>query len=83
MGPGFGEKLLPSLAKLGFVALILGVIFLFLRILFGPGGRFRDKEMDRQAEEMRKREMAELDAKYARGEVSDLEYRWEKKRIMS
>lgn len=82
-GPGFGERLLPSLAKLGFVALILGAIFLFLRILFGPGGRFRDKQMDKEAEEMRQRELKDLEERYERGEVSDIEYRYEKKRILS
>lgn len=71
---GYGDHLLPSLARLAFVTLIMGVILLFLRFLFGPGGPLRDKEMDREAEEEIKRERAELEAMFARGEISELEY---------
>ena len=41
---GYGEHILPSVARLVFVALIFGAIMLFLRLLFGPGGPLRDKE---------------------------------------
>ncbi len=71
---GYGEQLLPSLARLAFVTLILGVILLFLRVLFGPNGYFRDKEMDREAEEQRVLERATLDKMLADGDISQLEY---------
>lgn len=72
---GYGDHLLPSLARLAFVTLIMGVILLFLRLLFGPGGPLRDKEMDREAEEQIKQERAELEDKFARGEISEIEYK--------
>lgn len=78
---GYGEQWLPMFARIGFMLLILGAIALFLRLLFGPRGIFRDKEMDREAEELRKRELAELEAEYARGEWSERQYLREKRRI--
>jgi len=76
---GYGEQLLPSLARLLFVALILGAILLFLRILFGPGGRFRDEELDREAREQTERERAELKEQLDKGEISEIEYKMKMK----
>ena len=80
-GPGYGQSWLPNLARLAFAAAILGVIFLFLRLLFGPNGRFRDKDLDREAEEQRARELEDLERRREAGEVSEAEYTWEKRRI--
>lgn len=80
---GYGEQLLPAVARMLFVALILGAIMLFLRFLFGPNGRFRDKEMDREAEAERERERAEVQARFDKGEISEFEYTMEMKRLRS
>lgn len=76
---GYGEHLLPALARMAFVILIFAVILLFLRTLFGPGGRLRDPELDREAEEERRRERAELDEQLAKGEISEFEYKMKMK----
>ncbi|MEF2229753.1 MAG: SHOCT domain-containing protein [Pseudodesulfovibrio sp.] len=72
---GYGEHLLPAVARMIFVALIMGGVLLFLRFLFGPGGRLRDEEMDREAEAERRRERAELDEQLAGGKISEMEYK--------
>jgi len=71
---GFGEHILPSIARLAFVTLIMGGIALFLRVLFGPNGFFRDEEMDREAVEMIKQERAELKKQLEKGEITEFEY---------
>lgn len=80
---GYGEQLLPSLARLAFVTIILAAILLFLRFLFGPGGWLRDEELDREAEEERRIERAELDALLAKGEISELQYQMKMKSLES
>lgn len=80
---GYGEHILPAIARMAFVSLIFGVIILFLRVLYGPKGIFRDKEMDREADEMRRQEKEELDAQFERGELTELEYKIKLKRIES
>lgn len=80
---GYGEHILPAIARMVFVSLIFGVIILFLRVMFGPKGFFRDEEMDREAEVMRKEQKAELDAEFARGEITELEYKIKLKGIES
>ena len=42
-----------SLATYAFSALILALICVFLRLLYGPGGIWRDKELEREAQETR------------------------------
>lgn len=71
---GYGEQLLPAIARMVFVTMIFGVIILFLRVLFGPNGFFRDEEMDREAEEEIRQEKAELEEQLANGEISEVEY---------
>lgn len=78
---GFGGDWQTTLATFAFSALILAVICVFLRLLFGPRGIWRDKEMDREADEMRRREHAELDARYRAGRVSEAEYKTKKRAI--
>ncbi len=80
---GYGEHILPSIARMVFVSLIFGAIILFLRVLFGPNGYFRDEEMDREADEMRAKEKAVLDAEFERGEVDEMEYQIKLKKIES
>ena len=72
---GYGEHILPAIARMVFVAMIFGVIILFLRVLFGPNGYFRDEEMDREAEEERKQERAELKKQLANGDISEVTYK--------
>ena len=76
---GYGEHLLPALARMVFVALIIGAILLFLRVLFGPGGKLRDPELDREAEIERQKERAELEEQLAKGEISEMEYKMKMK----
>lgn len=74
-GPGYGDTLLPALARLLFAAAILGVILLFLRLLFGPKGIWRDKELEAEAEQERLEEIEELNNKLKNKEISELEYK--------
>lgn len=78
---GYGEHIGPAIARMVFVAMIFGVIILFLRVLFGPKGFLRDEEMDREAEEERRQERAELEAKLASGEISEFEYKLKMKSL--
>lgn len=80
-GPGYGD-FWASATKMLFVAAILGVIVIFLRVLFGPNGKFRDHELDREAVEMRAEAIAQLDADLEAGKISELDYKFKKKRIM-
>ncbi len=79
--PGYGQHWTVVLAKLAFISLILGLIFLYVRFLFGPNGRFRDKELDREAEEQRINELEELERDHDAGRISDMDYKWRKKRL--
>ncbi len=45
-GPGYSEGWISVTLKFLLIAVILGGIALFLRLLFGPGGPLRDKEFD-------------------------------------
>lgn len=78
---GYGEHIGPAIARMAFVMLIFGAILLFLRVLFGPGGCLRDEEMDREAEEETRRERAELEEKFAKGEISEFEYKMKMKAL--
>ncbi|MBI9079141.1 MAG: SHOCT domain-containing protein [Pseudodesulfovibrio sp.] len=78
---GYGEHILPSIARLVFVTLIMGAILLFLRILFGPNGYFRDEEMDREAKEQLEQERIELEEIYSRGEITEDDYMIRMKRL--
>jgi len=72
---GFGESFAPAIARMVFVSLIFGAIILFLRVLFGPNGYLRDEEMDREAEEMIKKERAEVEEEFANGDITEVEYK--------
>lgn len=72
---GYGEHILPSIARMVFVTLILGIIFLGLRFLFGPGGPLRDKELEEEAREQTRKEREELEQLLEKGEISEIEYK--------
>ena len=78
---GYGGDWQTSLATYAFSALILGVICVFLRLLYGPKGIWRDKEMDREAEAMTRRELQELAAQYSRGQISKRLYEAKKRSL--
>ncbi len=78
---GYGEHILPAIARLAFVTIIMGGIILFLRVMFGPNGYFRDEEMDREAEEQTQREKAQLDELLAKGEITENEHTIRVKRL--
>ncbi|MFH1913073.1 MAG: SHOCT domain-containing protein [Pseudomonadota bacterium] len=72
---GYGEHILPAIARMGFIILIFAVIIVFLRVLFGPKGYLRDKEMDREAREQTAAERADLEERLAQGEITEIEYK--------
>lgn len=78
---GYGEHILPSIARLVFVSLIIGSIILFLRVMFGPNGYFRDEEMDREAAEQTAKEVAQLDELLANGKIDENEHAIRVKRL--
>lgn len=78
---GYGGDWQTSLATYAFSALILGAICLFLRLLYGPKGIWRDKDMDREAEAMRQRELRDLEAQYSRGQISQKLYELKKRSL--
>jgi uncharacterized membrane protein len=51
------------------------VILLFLRLLFGPGGPLRDKELEEEARRETEQERAELKEQFEKGEISEAEYK--------
>ncbi|MHC1701241.1 MAG: SHOCT domain-containing protein [Humidesulfovibrio sp.] len=78
---GFGGDWETTLATYAFSALILGAICLFLRALYGPKGIWRDKEMEREAEEAKRKELSQLEASFRSGRISELEYTLKKRAI--
>jgi putative membrane protein len=78
---GYGGDWQTTLATFAFSALILTVICVFLRLLYGPHGIWRDKEMDREAAEARRRAHADLDAAYRAGRINEARYQLEKRAI--
>lgn len=76
--PGYGD-FWSSVFKFVYVAVILGLIFLFLRVLFGPKGIFRDKEMDREAAQARAEALEDLKREYEAGEITELDYKLRKR----
>ena len=78
---GYGEHIFPAIARLLFVSLIIGGILLFLRLLFGPGGPLRDKELEAEAREETRREREETQALFDKGEISEMEFKMRMKRL--
>jgi len=78
---GFGGDWQTSLATYAFSAVILAAICVFLRLLYGPKGIWRDKEMEREAEEARARELAQLEADLRSGRITQLQYTRKKKAL--
>lgn len=76
-GAGFTAGWLMTLSKFVFIGLILGLIMLALRILFGPRGPLRDKDLEREAEEEKQRISEAMDIlrkRLAAGEISEEEF---------
>ncbi|MFP4168168.1 MAG: SHOCT domain-containing protein [Desulfonatronovibrionaceae bacterium] len=83
-GPGFTSGWLLTLSKFVFIGLILAVILLALRFLFGPGGPFRDKELEQEAKEEKQRINEAVDIlrrRLAAGEISEEEFEHKKRLI--
>lgn len=78
---GMHESFLFSVSRIAFMVIIMGAILLLLRVLFGPKGIWRDHELDRMAEEEAARELADLDARFERGELDETLYNMERKRL--
>jgi len=78
---GAGGDWETSLATYAFSFVILAAICLFLRALYGPKGIWRDKEMEREAEENRRREHARLDSDLRSGRITQQMYKLKKKAI--
>ena len=78
---GMNESWLFSVSRIAFMLAIMGAILLFLRLLYGPKGIWRDHELDRMAEEETARELADLEARFERGEIDEILYNMEKKRL--
>jgi uncharacterized membrane protein len=78
---GYGGDWQTSLATYAFSALILGIICIFLRLLFGPKGIWRDKELEREAEETKRKELSKLEASFRSGRITELEYKRMKRNI--
>ena len=78
---GYGGDWQTSLATYGFSALILVLICVFLRLLYGPGGIWRDKELEREAEEARQQALDELQASLQAGMITEAEYTRKKRAL--
>jgi len=84
-GPGYSEGWLVTATKFLFIAAVFGAICIFLRFLFGPGGRLRPKEFGVGHIEERKRKkktVAELKRRRKKGEITAMEFFEQKNRIM-
>jgi putative membrane protein len=78
---GFGGDWQTTLATYAFSALILAAICVFLRLLYGPKGIWRDKDMEREAEETKSRQLAQLESNFRSGRITKLEYTMKKRAI--
>ena len=78
---GFGGDWQTTLATYAFSALILIAISVFLRVLYGPKGIWRDKEMEREAEETKRRELSRLEESFRSGRITKLEHTMKKRNI--
>ncbi len=83
-GPGYGN-IMASVTRFLFVGIIFLLIILYLRLLFGPKGWFRDKELDREAEAARQADrqaaLADLDRRLAAGEIDQALHARERDRL--
>ena len=72
---GYGGHIIPAAARLLFVIGIFAAILIPLRLLFGPGGPLRDKELEEEAHLETEKERAEIEALFAKGEISETDYK--------
>ena len=78
---GYGGDWQTTLATYAFSAAILIAICVFLRLLYGPKGIWRDKDMEREAEAAKRRELAQLESSYRSGAMTEQEYTRKKRTI--
>ncbi|MBU1230716.1 MAG: SHOCT domain-containing protein [Proteobacteria bacterium] len=78
---GFGGDWQTTLATYAFSAVILIAISVFLRALYGPKGIWRDKEMEREAEAAKRKELSSLESSYRSGKMTEFEYLRKKRAI--
>ena len=78
---GYGGDWQTTLATYAFSAAILIAICVFLRLLYGPKGIWRDKEMEREAEETKRRELSRLEESFRSGRITKLEHTMKKRNI--
>jgi len=70
-----------SLATYAFSFVILATICLFLRLLYGPKGIWRDKDMEREAEENSRKAHAQLEADFRAGRLNKMQYSMKKRAL--
>lgn len=75
------EGFWPDALRVLFILVIFLAISLFLRLLFGPKGIWRDREVDEEYEKTRARNLARLDALYRQGRITKEQYEWRKDRL--
>ena len=81
-GPGITGGWLFAVTKFVFIGFVLALIILFLRWLFGPGGRLRDPELDADTgSEEQESPMQILNRRFAQGEISEQEFEAKKRLI--
>lgn len=83
-GPGYEGGWLPAILRFMFIGLVLAGILALLRWAFGPGGWLRDKELDEEAAELRKKKMEAIDVlqkRLAAGEIDTAEFEKRKRAI--
>jgi len=76
-GPSLTGGWLLTISKFLFIGLALAGIIVLLRLVFGPGGWLRDKELDEEAERDRKSREEALDIlrkRFAAGEIDEDEF---------
>jgi uncharacterized membrane protein len=83
-GPSLTGGWLLALTKFVFIGLVLALILWLLRWAFGPGGRFRDQEDEREQNRQSKLEAMDiLRRRLAQGEISPDEFEDRKKLLDS
>lgn len=70
-----------TLATYAFSGAILAVICLFLRKLYGPGGIWRDKEMEQEAIQARQKALTQLDSDLRAGRINKTQYEMKKRTL--
>ncbi len=75
------EGFWPSALRVVFILVMFLLIAFFLRLLFGPKGIWRDREVDAEYEQMRAQKLEQLDELYRQGRITKEQYEWRKDRL--